>query len=31
MDEGFGDVSPQLTKEMSRDSSMLNGKMGEVK
>jgi len=29
LDGGFD--SPQLTKEMSRDSSMLNGKMGEVK
>jgi len=31
MDAGLGDDSPPLTKEISRNSSVMNGKMGEVK
>lgn len=31
MDAGLGDDSPPMTKEISRNSSVMNGKMGEVK
>jgi len=31
LDGGLGDDSPPMAKDISRNSSMMNGNMGEVK